>query len=330
LDGVRVAIRGNAIAYPPLALPSTNYSYHLIPSLYPAAQTGNLPQVPDLPTICIVGPGLIGGSLALAAAAAGHPVTILCRDSAEAQSAQHLGLAHTDPAAVVPQASWTFLATPVTAFESQFRRIAPHLAPTAMVSDVGSTKRAAHTLAHQILPPSPVGSLPRFIGSHPMAGSEKKGLPHARADLFQNAPCILTSDLHTSHSPLTPRDALSDLTAFWQRLGTRVTYLDPQTHDRLLASVSHLPHLLAACLVLAQPPGAIPLAGGGFRDATRVASGDADMWTGILQANADNILTALTLVETQIQTARQLLSTADTDALRSLLQSARTARTNAP
>lgn len=288
----------------------------LCPTLYPADKQGNLRQVHGLPTVCIVGPGLIGGSLALALKAAGYPIAVLCRDVAEAQAAQHLGQTSTDPTQVIPQSAWVFLATPITAFEAQFHRIAPHLNPTAIVSDVGSTKRIAHDLAKNILPPA------RFIGSHPMAGSEKKGLAHARPELFNNAPCILTDD---PSNPATP-ESLVSLTKLWQTLNTRVSYFDPSAHDRLLASVSHLPHLLAAALVLAQPPGAIPLAGGGFRDATRVSAGDTDMWTGILLANADNLLTALASLESQTAEARRILESKDPVALQAFLNTARQVR----
>ncbi len=285
-------------------------------TLYPADKQGNLRRVNGLPTVCIVGPGLIGGSLALAWRAKEHPITVLCRDADEARSAQHLGEASVDPAAVIPQAAYVFLATPVTTFEAQFRRITPHLSANALVSDVGSTKRAAHVLARQILPPG------RFIGSHPMAGSEKKGLVHARGDLFHNAPCILTND---SENPASA-ESLADLSQLWQSLNTRVSYLDPATHDRLLASVSHLPHVLASALVLTQPPGAIPLAGGGFRDATRVSAGDTDMWTGILLANADNLLAAITRFESQTAEVRRLIESNDPVAIRAFLDAARRAR----
>src|SRR2546423_2276999 len=126
-----------------------------------------------------------------------------------------------------------------------------------------------------------------FVGSHQVAGSEKGGVEFARADLFQNALCILTPTAKTDKA------AAEGVEGFWKSLGMRTTRLSPAEHDRLLAEVSHLPHALAAALVSLQSEKALSLAGKGFLDATRIAGGDGALWRDILMDNRDNGLASI-------------------------------------
>src|SRR6185437_16261614 len=117
------------------------------------------------------------------------------------------------------------------------------------------------------------------VGSHPMAGSEKRGVEYARTDLFENATCILTP------TPQTDAGALAAIERFWQSIGMRTVKLSPEDHDRHLADISHLPHAIAAALIAMQTDAALPLAGKGFLDATRIAGGDGALWRDILHDN---------------------------------------------
>src|SRR5213075_2539516 len=144
------------------------------------------------------------------------------------------------------------------------------------------TKRSVVKLAKKVLPTGV-----HFVGSHPMAGSEKRGVEFARADLFAGALCILTP------TGKTHRGALGEVEGFWKKLGMRTISLSPNEHDRLLAEVSHLPHALAAALVSLQSEKALGLAGKGFLDATRIAGGDGALWRDILMDNRDNVLASI-------------------------------------
>jgi prephenate dehydrogenase len=149
-----------------------------------------------------------------------------------------------------------------------------------------------------------------------MAGSEKRGVEFARADLFRNALCILTPDGQTDPG------ALADVTAFWRLLGMRTTQLAPAEHDRVLATVSHLPHLAAAVLVAMQDQSAMSLAGKGFLDTTRIASGDGALWRDILLDNRDSLLAGIGEMEKLLEQVRHWLQKGDGDAIRAFLDKA--------
>jgi prephenate dehydrogenase len=135
-----------------------------------------------------------------------------------------------------------------------------------------------------------------------MAGSEKRGVEFARADLFQNALCILTPTARTDKA------ATKGMEEFWKALGMRTTQLSPEEHDRLLAEVSHLPHALAAALVSLQSEKALTLAGKGFLDATRIAGGDGALWRDILMDNRDNLLASIGTLKKHLGELEKLLS----------------------
>jgi prephenate dehydrogenase len=142
-----------------------------------------------------------------------------------------------------------------------------------------------------------------------MAGSEKRGVEFARADLFQSARCILTP------TPATDPAAAEQVERFWQALGMRTTRMSPEEHDRLICDVSHLPHLLAAALVAMQEEAALPLAGKGFLDATRIAGGDGALWRDILQDNRDNVVDSLARLRQTLDQVIHLLDPSQRDKL---------------
>ncbi|MCP4450889.1 MAG: prephenate dehydrogenase/arogenate dehydrogenase family protein [Planctomycetes bacterium] len=201
----------------------------------------------------------------------------------------------------VSQANLVILASPVCTFESIFKDMAPFLPDQCIVTDVGSTKVEVHHWAAAHLPGHVI-----YVGSHPMAGSEQSGLEYARDDLFERALCLIT------HRKSTPQWAVDAVSTLWQTVGCRVENLLPDQHDRIVARISHVPHVMAAALMNASHPDDLDYTGKGFVDTSRVASGPEDVWTDILLTNAqhvsrgiDKTIAELTRLKTAIQTGRR-------------------------
>ena len=232
--------------------------------------------------IAILGPGLLGGSVALALREnTGVEVRLWARRAEAVEQAKVMGVADVVTASVteaVSGADVVLLCVPVGAMPGLVHQILPALSPDALVTDVGSVKEVVCNELGPVLE-----GRAHFIGSHPMAGSERAGIMAARADLFQSAVCILTPE-----DGKTSEVALSRATSFWEKLGCRVRTLPPLLHDQICALISHLPHLSAAALVNtvgAICPEALGFCGSGFRDSTRIAAGSPSMWTEILLSN---------------------------------------------
>lgn len=233
-------------------------------------------------SIAILGPGLLGGSLARDLADAGVADLRLWarREDARAE-AEPLGLAThftTDLEAAVAGAGLVVLATPVGAMPTLAARIAASANPPALVTDMGSVKAVVERATAPLLR---AAGIP-FVGSHPMCGSEQKGMAAARRGLFAGAMCILTPD--AGEKP----ENVEKVRAFWSALGCRLAEMEPSDHDTTVARISHLPHLAAAMLAqtaVGGKPDLLAFAAGGFRDSTRVAAGPVDMWTEILLEN---------------------------------------------
>lgn len=220
------------------------------------------------------------------------------------------------PVEGVIDADVVILCTPIGHFESMLAGIAEHLKEQALVTDVGSTKTEVVRLATRILP-----SHVRFVGSHPMAGGEKTGVEYARADLFERALCLVTPTAST------PAKNVTDMEKFWQLLGGHTMTLSPARHDSLLARVSHLPHAVATALVnLSIKGAAIDLAGPGFADVTRIASGDPAMWTDIFRTNRSAMLKAIDQLMTELTRLRNRLDKDETAAIEKWLTVGKEAR----
>lgn len=174
----------------------------------------------------------------------------------------------------VRRADLVVLATPVGAMPRIARRIAPYVPKGCIVTDVGSVKAPVVAALESVF-----REAVRVVGAHPMAGSECSGVAHADEHLFQGAFCIVTRTARTEPS------ALRSVAALWRRIGCRVRILSPERHDRVAASISHLPHLASAGTVVAAERGALPYAASGFRDVTRLSAGDPEMWADIALAN---------------------------------------------
>jgi prephenate dehydrogenase len=275
----------------------------------------------QLDRIAIVGVGLLGGSIGHAVRAAGFAgirVGIGRRQSSldKALACEAVDETTLDVAKGVSNAQLIIVCTPIAQLESMFSLMAPALSRGAYVTDVGSTKAQVVRLAQKLLP-----AQVRFVGSHPIAGSEKTGVEFSRADLFQRSLCILTPTAKTNP------EAIVGVREFWEAIGAVTTVLEPQQHDTMLARVSHLPHAVATALVnLSFRDGAIDVAGPGFADVTRVASGDPDMWTDILRTNRTAMIRAVDRLVAELNRLRQRLDNDDSEALRAWLAAGKQAR----
>ncbi len=240
-----------------------------------------------LSTVAIVGVGLIGGSIGLALRErklAGRVIGIGRRQES-LRAARRVGAVdHTtvDIEKGVAEAELVIVCTPVGRIVEDVRMAAMHCPEGALLTDTGSTKQ---TIVAELDQGLPRGC--RFLGSHPLAGSEKSGATFARADLFEGRIAILTPTKNTR------AEDFDFLENFWQALGSVVVQLQGDEHDRALALTSHLPHIVASALVSTVPEKYFRLAGPGLHDTTRIASGDAELWAQIFALNRDNVLGAL-------------------------------------
>ncbi len=285
----------------------------------------------EVKQVTVIGTGLLGASLALALRAQGFTGRIVgvgrrhevldqarglgCFDGLTISTAEALAGARELPGGGKHLA---VLAAPLGHFGEIFAKLAPHDDPCLVVTDVGSTKSSVCRQANELLP-DPA----RFVGSHPMAGSEQQGPMAADAGLFRGKPCVLTPQGHTDP------DALDLVSAMWERVGMRMVVMDPQQHDRNVALISHLPHAVAALLVkVAMVDGdtAIQVASTGFADTTRIAAGDPDIWLDIFQTNREAVIESVKLLERELERFRKVLARSDHGALLRLLTGAKEVR----
>jgi prephenate dehydrogenase len=273
--------------------------------------------------LAVIGVGLIGGSFALALRQAGKVSRVVGvgRNRANLDLARERRIIDStvpDAATAARDADVVFVATPVGQFPAIFAQLKNS---KALITDGGSTKRDVVAAARAVLGPK----IGQFVPGHPVAGAEKSGASAAAADLFKGRRVILT--------PLkeNPPASVAQVQALWEACGARVTRLDPDEHDAVLAAVSHLPHLLAYALVhdIAGRGNAEQLfsyAAGGFRDFTRIASSHPEMWRDICIANRDALLAELARYSAQLGLVEKLLQAADAGALEKLFSEARDAR----
>jgi prephenate dehydrogenase len=270
-----------------------------------------------LDTLVILAPGLLGGSVARAAHARGLARRIVIwarRPEVRLKLAAQPwcdGVADT-PDAAVAEASLVVLAAPVEKIVELTRAIAPHLPEGAIVTDVGSVKGDICRQGHYALE-----RRAHFVGSHPMAGSEKTGWENGSADFFVNRTCFVT--------PLPDSDAAATETVvrFWADLGAEVTTMHPDAHDEIAAHISHLPQAVATSLatfLASRNASWRNFAGGGLRDTTRIAASDATMWIEIFQHNRDEVLRALRQFQDELQGFHAAVSNRDWPEVRARLE----------
>ncbi len=276
--------------------------------------------------VVIVGPGLIGGSLGIALRAAGLAGRVVGVGHRQESLDAALELGAVDEATfdlegAVADADLVVLAVSVGRIPELASRAAPQMKNGAVLTDVGSVKAPICSAVEALLR-TPSRPRVRFVGGHPLAGSEKRGVRAARSDLFRDALCILTPSRVTDPDGT----ALSRVRDMWQAVGCRVRELPPELHDELVAEISHLPHVVAACLINAVSDGALDLAGSGFADTTRVASGDPGLWRDICMANSRAVDKALHTFAEQVRTFRKALASGDADAIDDCLRGAKERR----
>jgi len=274
----------------------------------------------EFDTLTIVGVGLIGGSIGRAVKERGLARRVLgagrqqaSLDRAFATGAIDEGLL--DVSAAVRQAQLAVFCTPVDRIADQVLAAAPGCAAGTLLTDAGSTKSAIVRAVEGRMPDGVA-----FVGSHPLAGSEKRGPEHADPDLFEGRLTVVTP------TPRTDPAAVECVSAFWRALGSPVRLMDPDEHDRALALTSHLPHLVAAALAGILPVELYPLTASGFRDTTRVAAGDPSIWTGIFAQNRAAVLGALDRLAERLEQFRAGLKADDRAALSELLAEAKKVR----
>ena len=274
----------------------------------------------------LIGCGLMGGSFALALRRAGLVGRIVGYSASERtrQRALELGVIDVTAASAAEAATGSdlvLLAVPVGATTATLQAIAPVLAPTALLMDVGSTKSDVVAAARATLG----ARLPCFVPAHPIAGKEVAGIEHAEATLYDDRLTILTP-LESCGLP-----QLASARGLWPALGSRVRELSPEAHDRAFAAVSHLPHLLAFAYVngvATQERGSdyLSLAGPGFRDFSRIAASDPAVWHDILRGNRTDVLAQLQAFRTALAQFESAMQAGDGEALRELIARASTTR----
>jgi cyclohexadieny/prephenate dehydrogenase len=273
-----------------------------------------------LHTLVIVGVGLIGGSIGLAARRRGLAERIIGvgRQQASLDQARAVGAideGSLDLIGAVSSADFAVFCTPVDYIAEQVLAVGQHCKPGTLLTDAGSTKAAIVTAIE--------GKLPKqvhFVGSHPLAGSEKRGPEFADAELFRDRLTIVTP------SPKTPSECVERTKSFWKALGSRLKMMTPAEHDTALAMTSHLPHLAASALASLLPSTLRELTATGFRDTTRVSAGDPSLWTGIFLQNRVAMLDVIGKLQDRLNEFKQAITGDDRAKLDNLLSRAKRTR----
>lgn len=280
---------------------------------------------PLIPVLAVVGVGLIGGSFAAALRQAGQVGKVLGVGRNAQSLARAVALGLIDEAvtaeAAAAQADLIMLATPVGGLTNVLSQMRPHLAPNTILTDGGSTKAEVVVAARDALG----DRIGQFVPGHPIAGAERTGPEAADASLYRGRTVILTP------VPENGAAAMTLVRRAWQACGADVIDMDAGAHDRVLASVSHLPHLLSSVYMeqvatAADAATRLDLAGSGFRDFTRIAAGSPEMWRDIFLSNRDAMLAELAAVRGVLDRAERAIADGDGEALLTLLDTAARAR----
>jgi len=274
--------------------------------------------------ICIIGIGLIGGSLAKAIKKT-HQSEIVFgygRNSSRLEKAKKSNVIDqysTDIGVALDGANIVIIATPVGSYESILEEMKPHIAEDMVISDVGSTKVSVVEAVKAVFD----DVLDNFIPAHPIAGKEKSGFEVSDADLFINKKVIITP--LENNNP----ESIKMLKKMWEGVGAEVDFMTPKSHDDLLGMTSHLPHMLAFSLVnylISQHPEASVYAAGGFKDFSRIASGDAIMWRDICLHNRDAIIAHIKRYQESLDTLVDAIDSQNKEQLELLFREAKNTR----
>jgi prephenate dehydrogenase len=273
-------------------------------------------------SVTIVGVGLIGASIGLALrerSLARHVIGVGRRASSLRKAKQRGAVTSTTTnlARGVADAELVVICTPLELIVEHAAEVAANCGPGTLITDAGSTKSEIVRALQSRLRGN---AKAEFIGSHPMAGSEKTGPTHARFDLFDGRVAVVTPTRSTK--PAT----LKTLAGFWTSLGAHVIQMSPKGHDRSVAMISHLPHLVASALAETTPTEDLPLAATGWLDTTRIASGDPELWRQILTDNRADVLKSLGKFEKVLASFRHALECDDDGKLAQLLEAGKQRR----
>lgn len=251
--------------------------------------------------VTIIGVGLIGGSLGLRIRQkkVAEKVVGVVRRKASIQKvldAKAVDEVTTDLAEGIGRSEMVVIATPVGSMAEQIKSLVPLVKPATVITDVGSVKSSIISAVEKILPKGIF-----FVGSHPLAGSEKSGIEHAHAELFDKTLCVLTT------TPKTNPRAFRKVRDLWEGLGIEVRVLSPSEHDLILARTSHIPHLAALALVTSLQNGDESFVASGFRDTTRIAASNVSMWRDVFLANRKAILKGLKVFDSSLARLKALI-----------------------
>ncbi len=274
----------------------------------------------EFETVAIVGVGLIGGSIGLAMRERklARQIIGIGRSEEKLATARRLGAIDAGTTVLahgVEDAKLVIVCTPVDTIANFVSQAEAALGNRSLITDAGSTKAEVVQAVEANLIDRRDG--PRFVGSHPLAGDHRTGVDAARSDLLEGRKVVVTPTARTH------RAAALEISAFWQDLGATVVTMSPAEHDHALAATSHLPHLIASALALATPKELLPLAASGWRDTTRVASGDPEMWRAIFATNRQEVLDALKRFEQWTGEIRENLALGNDERLLRLLERAK-------
>lgn len=272
--------------------------------------------------VAIVGPGLIGGSMGIALRRRGvaEKVVGIGRRECSLQEAREVGAVDEttlDLEGGVEDADLVVLATPIRAIPGLMPSLAAAMSSGAVLTEVASTKRSViDTIQQGLTRRADIILIP----THPMAGSERRGAPHASGDLFEDSVCIFTP------LPDTPPGELKKMQSLWTALGTTIREMTPEEHDHTVAAVSHLPHLAASSVAQCVSAEEGEYAGGGYIDTTRIASGDPHLWRDICESNADEINSAVETLIDRLQELNDSLNNGQFDKVQRFLADAKNKR----
>jgi prephenate dehydrogenase len=275
---------------------------------------------PSWPTVAIVGVGLVGGSVGRALQARGlaNRVIGIGRSQESLRKAKKSG-AVTDTAldvAAVAEADLVVIATSVATIPELLEQVDAAVRPGTLMTDAGSTKGSIVAAWER----GRRKRRGRFVGSHPLAGSHRRGPEAADPELFAGRVAIVTP------ATATPTEDIEAVAGLWSSFGSTVYVMNPREHDKLLAATSHAPHAIAAAVAAATPPAALPFAATGWRDTTRIAAGDAELWADILLDNAGPLATALARIATVSERILTAIEAGDRRRLVTLLKNAKDVR----
>jgi prephenate dehydrogenase len=276
----------------------------------------------------VIGCGLMGGSFALALKRAGLVKRVIgySKSPSTTERAKKMGVIDDTAESALLAVSGSdivLMAVPVSASEATFKAIRHLVEPGVLFMDVGSTKRDVVDAARRVLKER----VASFVPAHPIAGKEVSGVSHADASLYAGRQVIITP------LPQTSPELVQKATDVWSAIGAQVLRMTPENHDAAFAAVSHLPHMLAFAFfnsVAKQPAGRdfLSLAGPGFRDFTRIAAGDPEVWRDILMSNREEILKQSMRFRHTLDALEHVIKTSNVEALEDLIRSASDARAN--